>query len=83
MNAKKEVPSIPDWVKVAAVLILLVSLLLGGILAAPSPAPVQALNFPQIDAPHVSTSSGANGTLASFTALIPEIFTVRLPIVER
>jgi len=83
MNAGKEVPSIPGWVKMAAVLILLASLLLGGILAAPSPVSVQALNFPQIDAPHVSTSSGANGTLASFTALIPEFFTVRLPIVER
>ncbi len=83
MNAGKEVPYIPGWVKAAAVLILLASLLLGGILAAPSPVSVQALNFPQTDAPQVSTSSGVNGTLASFTALIPEIFTVRLPIVER
>jgi hypothetical protein len=83
MNAGKEIPSIPGWVKVAAVLILLASLLLGGILAAPFPVTVQALNFPQIDAPHVSTSSGVNGTLASFTALIPEFFTVHLPIVER
>ena len=83
MNAGKEIPSIPGWVKLAAALILLASLLLGGILAAPFPVPVQALNFPQIDAPHVSTSSGVNGTLASFTALIPEIFTVRLPFVER
>ena len=83
MNTEKELSFIPRWVKAAAVLILLASLLLGGILAAPSPIPVQALNFPQIDAPHVSTSSGVNGTLASFTALIPEIFMVRLPIVER
>ena len=83
MNTGKELSFIPRWVKAAAVLILLASLLLGGILAAPSPIPVQALNFPQIDAPHVSTSSGMNGTLASFTALIPEIFMVRLPIVER
>ena len=83
MNAGKEVPSIPGWIKVAAALILLACLLLGGILAAPSPVPVQALNFPQIEAPHASTSSGVTGTLASFTALIPEIFTVRLPFVER
>jgi hypothetical protein len=83
MNAGKEVPNIPRWVKAAAVLILLASLLLGGILAAPSPLSVQALNFPQTDAPHVSTSSGANGTLASFTALIPEIFTLQLPFVGR
>jgi len=83
MNAGKEIPSLPGWVKVAAALILLVSLLLGGILAAPAPIPVQALNFPQIEAPHVSTSSGVNGTLASFTALIPEMFTIRVPIVER
>jgi hypothetical protein len=83
MSTGKMVQRIPGWVKLAATLILLAGLLLGGILAAP-PAPVQALNAsPQITAPHGPASSGVNGTLASFTALFPQIFTVNLPFVTR
>jgi hypothetical protein len=83
MNARKESPHIPGWVKVTAALILLSGLLLGGILAA-GDHPVQALDaFPQVSAPQGATSTGVNGTLASFTALIPEVFSNYLPLVSR
>ncbi len=72
MKANRAVHLIPGWAKLAAVLILLVSLLLGGILGTPSPGAVLALNTPlQVTAPRaLSSSIGVNGTLASFTALI-------------
>jgi hypothetical protein len=83
MSTGKKVQLIPGWVKLAAALILLAGLLLGGILAAPA-APVQALNaLPQITAPHAPASSSVNGTLASFTALFPQIFTTNFPYVAR
>ena len=82
MSARKAVQHINGWVKLAAALILLVGLLLGGILAAPTAFPVQALNAqPQVTAPRGPLSSGVNGTLASFTALIPQIYTINLPII--
>jgi hypothetical protein len=81
MNAT---PLISGWMKVTAALILLAGLLLGGILAAPGIHPVQALNtFPQISAPHSTNSTGVNGTLASFTALIPELFPNYLPFLSK
>ncbi len=84
MSAGKSVPHIHGWVKLAAALILLTGLLLGGILAAPGVSRVQALNpLPQITAPRSLTSSGVNGTLASFTALIPQIYAINLPFVAR
>ena len=75
---------IPGWAKLAAVLILLVSLLLGGILA-PAPAPVQALNMQlQVTSPLSSSSTiGVNGTLASFTALIPLSYLNYMPLISR
>ncbi len=84
MSAGKAVLHIPGWVKLAAALILLVGLLLGGILAAPSVSTVQALNTPpQVTAPRSASSNGVNGTLASFTALIPQIYFSNLPLVVR
>jgi hypothetical protein len=84
MNAREESPHIPGWVKVTAALILLAGLLLGGILAAPGVHPVQALDaFPQVSAPQGATSTGINGTLASFTAMIPEVFPIYLPLVTK
>ncbi len=84
MSAGKAVLHIPGWVKLAAALILLAGLLLGGILAAPNVTPAQALNAPpQITAPRSPVSSGVNGTLASFTALIPQIYFSNLPLVVR
>jgi hypothetical protein len=83
MNSGKKVQHIPSWVKLAATLILLAGLLLGGILAAPN-APVRAFNAqPQITAPHGPAAKGVNGTLASFTALFPQTFTVNFPFVVR
>ncbi len=83
MSAGKAVQHFPGWVKLAATLILLSGLLLGGILAAPAVS-VQALNAqPQAIAPHIPASSGVNGTLASFTALIPQVYTVNLPFLTR
>jgi hypothetical protein len=84
MSAGKAVQHMRGWVKLAAALILLAGLLLGGILAVPAAVPVQALNAPpQLIAPQGPASEGINGTLASFTALIPEIFTTNLPIIMR
>ena len=84
MNAREKSPHIPGWVKVTAALILLTGLLLGGILAAPGVHPVQALNaFPQINAPQSAASAGVNGTLASFTALIPQFFSNYLPFMAK
>jgi hypothetical protein len=84
MNAPNAVQHIPGPVKLAAALILLAGLLLGGILAAPAPAPVQALNAPpQVTAPLNPTSTAVNGTLASFTALIPQFFSSYMPLVSR
>lgn len=82
MNARNPVQLIPGWVKLAAALILLAGLLLGGILA---PAiPVQALNAaPQITAPRGPLTRGVNGTLASFTALFPEFYTVNIPVLMK
>jgi uncharacterized membrane protein len=83
MSSGKKVQRIPGWAKLAATLILLAGLLLGGILTAPN-ASVQALNAPpQVTAPHSPASSGVDGTLASFTALFPQIFTVNLPFLVR
>jgi len=84
MNARNPAQLIPGWVKLAAALILLVGLLLGGILAVAPAIPVQALNAaPQITAPRTPLSSGVNGTLASFTALFPEFYTVDLPVLMK
>jgi len=84
MNASIKSPHIPGWVKVTAALIVLTGLLLGGILAAPVVKPVQAqYAFPQIRAPQSPTSTGVNGTLASFTALIPQSFSSFFPYMAK
>jgi hypothetical protein len=82
MNAGKAIQHTSGWVKLAGALILLVGFLLGGILSTPPAAPVQALNPPsQVAAPLGAISNGVKGTLASFTALIPEFYATDLPLV--
>jgi hypothetical protein len=84
MNTWNEFQHLRGWVKLAAVLILLAGLLLGGILAPPSAVPVQAINAPPpVTNPQGPVSSSVNGTLASFTALIPDIFTTNIPFITR
>jgi hypothetical protein len=84
MNARKAAPLTSGWVKLAAALILLAGMLLGGILAAPEPLSVQAINAPsQADVSREAISNGVKGTLASFTALIPQNFMTNLPFLTR
>jgi hypothetical protein len=83
MNTGKTGHHISGWVKLAATLILLSGLLLGGILATPAVS-VQALNAQlQLTAPHSPASIGVNGTLASFTALFPQFYIINLPFLVR
>ena len=66
---------------IAVALLLATGLLLTSVLLPPLAAPAHALNAPPPVAPQAPSSSGVNGTLASFTALFPEIVTVNLPII--
>ena len=69
-------------VSVVVALLLVAGLLLTSVLLPPLGAPpVHALNAPSGAAPLAPSASGVNGTLASFTALIPEMLTVNLPII--
>jgi hypothetical protein len=79
MKTIHPVPLIPAWAKLLAVLILLTGLLLGGILAA-VPIPVHALNVPpQVSMPAAAVPTRISGTIASFTALSPSIYTNFVP----
>ncbi len=71
--------------RLAAALFLAAGLLLlGMILAPPPPTPALAMNPPAASAAVVAAPTPAvNGTLASFTALIPQISVVNLPLVLR
>ena len=84
MNARSEIPHIPGWVKLVAALILLAGLLLGGALSNPAVLPVQAFNpAGQIAAPGSPSLGSVDGTLASFTALIPQFTMTYLPFLVR
>jgi hypothetical protein len=69
-------------VSVAVALLLVMGWLLASILLSPLDAPVHVLNAPSVAASQLP-SKGVAGTLASFTALIPETAVVYLPDVER
>ena len=68
----------------AITLFLVTGLLLASVVLPPFAAtPVHALNAPLRIGSQSPTSEEVNGTLASFTALIPEMVTISLPIVIR
>ena len=69
--------------KLAAALLLLLAIFLLGILLALPAAPVQALNPPAPAAALAPSDLAANGTLAAFTALIPELSSIHLPVVVK
>jgi hypothetical protein len=64
-------------------LIVVTGMLLASVLLPPLTAPVHALNAPSQPEMQIPNSNGVSGTLASFTALIPEIVTVSLPLMLR
>lgn len=74
-------PALQNGVRLGTALLLVAGLFLLGILLAPPAVPVQALNAP---APAAAPSSSAvNGTLASFTGLIPQLSMIHLPVVVK
>jgi hypothetical protein len=64
----------------AVVLLLVTGLLLASVVLPPLAAPVHALHAPPTAASLAPNSKGINGTLASFTALYPNIVTVSIPL---
>ena len=58
-------------------------LLLASVLLPPLDAPVHVLNAPSAAASQAPNSKGVTGTLASFTALFPEMVAVYLPTIVR
>jgi hypothetical protein len=67
----------------AVALLLVAGLLLASVALPPLAAPVHALHAPAAAASQAPDSKGINGTLASFTALYPNIVTVSLPFILR
>jgi hypothetical protein len=67
---------------IAVALLLVMGVLVAGVLLPPAGAPVHVLNAPPAAA-SPAVDKGVAGTLASFTALIPEMLTVYLPSVVR
>jgi hypothetical protein len=63
------------------VLLLVVGMFMASVFLPPLSAPVHALNAPAEEAGLTPNSAGVAGTLASFTALIPELVTVSLPLI--
>lgn len=68
-------------VSVAVALLLVAGLFLTSVFLSPLGVPVHALNAPSAAASRAPSSSGVTGTLASFTALIPEMVWINLPII--
>jgi hypothetical protein len=67
----------------AVVLLLVAGLFLASVVLPPLSAPAHSLNAPLAAASQAPNSKGINGTLASFTALYPNIVTVSLPFILR
>jgi hypothetical protein len=63
------------------VLLLVVAMFMASVFLPPLSSPVHALNAPAEKAGLSPDSAGTAGTLASFTALIPELVTISLPLV--
>ena len=67
----------------ALALVLVAGLFLTSVLLPPLNTPVHALNAPPAATLQAPKADGVNGTLASFTALIPELAAVHLPLIVR
>jgi len=63
------------------VLLLVVGMFMASVFLPPLAAPVHALSAPAEEAGIAPNSAGTAGTLASFTALIPELVTISLPLI--
>jgi hypothetical protein len=68
---------------VAAALLLAAGLFMASVFLPSQAAPAHVLNPPAASAALAPQDDGVNGTLASFTALIPEMATIHLPIITR
>ena len=68
---------------ITVTLLLVAGLFLASIVLPPLHAPAQAQIAPPPAASLAPSSTGMNGTLASFTALIPEIGSVYIPVIVR
>jgi hypothetical protein len=84
MSARGSIRS-PKWMlaSLGAALLLAVGLFMASVVLPPMTSPVQALNAPAAATLQAPKDNGVNGTLASFTALIPELAAVHLPIIVR
>jgi hypothetical protein len=65
----------------AVVLLLVVGMFMASVFLPPLTAPAHALNAPTEEIGLSPNSAATAGTLASFTALIPELVTVSLPLI--
>jgi hypothetical protein len=75
----------PKWklASVATALLLAAGLFMASVVLPPAAAPAHILNPPAVSAALAPQDDAVNGTLASFTALIPEIASIHLPLVVR
>lgn len=89
MKTGMRLPLPAGWFKAGAVLVFVVALFLLGVALTPPAPPAQAqFVLPAaptaVAQPEVVGGGGAfSGTLASFTALIPEVIVVNLPLVGK
>ena len=89
MSARLTGVSLPIGVKIAVVLMLVMGLYLLGVAVTAPPAPAQAQFVQPVGSDprplFVPTPIGGNrnGTVASFTALIPEVLVVNIPMVGK
>lgn len=65
----------------AVVLLLVMAMFMVSVFLPPLTVPVHALNAPTEEIGLSPDSAATAGTLASFTALIPELATVSLPLI--
>ena len=62
-------------------LLLAAGMLIASVFLPPLQTSVQVLNAPFVTAAQASSSAGVNGTLASFTALWPQMMPVYIPVI--
>ena len=67
----------------ALALLLAAGLFMASVVLPPLDTPVHVMNPPAASAAQAPQEDGVNGTLASFTALIPELAAINLPFIVR